>query len=178
MPKPVEGMKTAEKTTSSDIDSIPSGGRSTQGLLAGMIAPGLVVGLCLCVFADSESQGLADRLMLFLPVTLLLSLDVTLPATLILGLPTVLLFKWLSWQDWPRHALGGTVIGSAVVLVLSMGLEDFRSLGTIMMTAFGGGIGALAATAYWFAAFGRTWVGCAAILLFFINVGALGWRLL
>ena len=84
------------------------------GFFVAAVVPGAAAGLALVV-TESLGGGVLDPLDALAGMLLgvVFGVEVTMLAILVAGIPAHLLYRRLGWSDWPRHLLGGAVIGWA-----------------------------------------------------------------
>ncbi|MDJ0611519.1 MAG: hypothetical protein QNJ67_21275 [Kiloniellales bacterium] len=144
-------------------DRAPSNGdaldfaRAALGLLLAQPAPAFALAACIPWRSPSDFFALACLLTVF-------SLFQTVPLTLFCGLPVALTFHRLGWRGWPPYAIAGAVIGNIPAYGYFRPDLDWIAFWSLM--------GAISASAYWLAAYGRqrAWSLCGGLLAFAIAV--------
>ncbi len=138
-------MSEPQKTAATNSEDLPSGaidladcGRQVRGFLAAAFVPGLLGGLAIVLYGaygvigqpDLASQVTIPRaagaFVFYAVMGAFFGLVVTVPAILVAGLPAYLVYRRLGWTDWPRHLLGGAVIGWLVGIFAFGGLQALK----------------------------------------------------
>lgn len=117
-------------------------GRQVRGFLAAAFVPGALGGVALLLSGDAatitpmNTEALVFWLFAWAVLGAFFGLFVTIPTILVAGLPAYLLYRRLGWTDWPRHLLGGAVIGWIVGVLTSGGLQASKDPASLDLLAW------------------------------------------